>query len=635
MEDSKRDWRAIGYFILLLAVCSLFINKWQIEQRRMLAGDEPHYLVVASGIAHHATLEQTVPYQEEFQHRTIARWHYPEGLGPRGQAPNPGNSHTKQGPNGLYSIHSIGFPALLALPYKIGDLKGARLAVMLMCLLVIVYTWKFARLYSATPGTAFTVAVVSGLSLNLLPASNQIFPDIAAGLFCLAALYWLLSATRQRIFPVTLLYFALVAYLPWLHIKFAAAALVLVIAMGVRLHLDDRKPRYLLSLVGLTCLSALMLAFYNYYAFGTLRGPYEGGSLVVNAESFMVLLGLHFDQNQGFMLQNPALFFGLFGTGLLFCRDRLGFVAFLFVYAAVMVPNAMHPNWYGGFSLSGRFNLTAAIVFLVPASLAMCLLASRARYLWYAVAVACVALQLWLYSIYTFEELDMRNRYARDPEGRFWVDSYSTLYSGVAEWLPAFYNVHWSYSYLPNYAVVLLALCLLVAGFSYGLNPGRFGRRTWIGFSTVLLGILVINMLWSRAPDAPIAYAGSELLLDTGTNDGTSRIARAGEHPPGLLTYGPRLFLYDRDYVLTIRYSSSAPADQEVATWSWVSPVLEQEIASGVMRGTDGEVVEVVVRGRPEHAFPSKYEVFTAWQGKADLRIDGIEIGKWDGAAGR
>jgi hypothetical protein len=47
------------------------------------------------------------------------------------------------------------------------------------------------------------------------------------------------------------------------------------------------------------------------------------------------------------------------------------------VFLSLIVPNALHPNWYGGWSFSGRFQWAAAIAFIIPTICGLLFIAKR------------------------------------------------------------------------------------------------------------------------------------------------------------------------------------------------------------------------------------------------------------------
>lgn len=184
---------AIYFFLALLT-----LGVWQSKHYYAVAGDEPHYLVMADALIRHGQLEQTLPYQEEFKTRAICQ----QGLAAASASPNPHNTHAVQGPHGLFNVHNIGLPILLAIPWLLGGVTGAKLSMILASGLAVVTAWKLSGLFPADTGsrllavTATTPAVAANqvcARLGLigcwrpcppLPAKPQCGPQHPSGQHC-------------------------------------------------------------------------------------------------------------------------------------------------------------------------------------------------------------------------------------------------------------------------------------------------------------------------------------------------------------------------------------------------------------------------------------------------------------------
>jgi hypothetical protein len=80
----------------------------------------------------------------------------------------------------------------------------------------------------------------------------------------------------------------------------------------------------------------------------------------------MVIIGLFFDQNHGFLWQNPLHFIGLFMIGRLFYYDKFFTLLWMLIFFSLLIPNGLHPNWYGGGSFAGQFAWSSAVLFIIP-----------------------------------------------------------------------------------------------------------------------------------------------------------------------------------------------------------------------------------------------------------------------------
>jgi hypothetical protein len=442
---------------------------WHFQGKNTITGDEPHYLVMASGIVKHGTLEQTLPYTEEFQSREI----YGNGLAPLEATPSPGNTHAVQGPRGLFNVHNAGLPLLLALPFLLGGVVGAKLAMILFGGTALAVVWKISGVYSADPGVRLLATLATCVGLPLVPASNQIYPDILAGVIALSGLYWFMTSATERSLVLEGLWAGAIAALPWLQIKLAATSLLLIVALAIRITAGSKGIKRPLLMSSIAVVFWVGLGCYHQYAFGNLAGPYQSGALQVNKTALMVLAGLHVDQNQGFLLQNPIMFVGLFFVGALFARDRQVSFLWALVFLSLMVPNAMHSAWYGGWSLSGRFGWSAAIVFSLPTVFGLITLVTTRRRTFWAVGASSIALQGYYFFRYLDGSLDLYNRRPFTP-----FDDYSIYFRPISYWLPAMYNSDWAYGHPPNHSWVFLVLLVLVLGFVFPPSTEAGSART-------------------------------------------------------------------------------------------------------------------------------------------------------------
>ena len=443
--------------ILIYGLLSLVtIFSWQEKGIYTVTGDEPHYLVMASGLVRHGTLEQTVPYKEEFETREI----YKPGLAPKDAQPSDANSHAVLGPHGLFNVHNVGLPLLLALPFALGGILGAKLFMVFCGALVVMTAWKFSSYFSTNETHKFWSVTATAIALPLLPGANQIYPDVLAGLMVLAGLYWFLTAHQKRTCGRETLLAIAIVFLPWLQIKFGLTCAALVLAISAKIYLASKDLRRVIRLLVTAAFSCIALALYNHYAFGKFSGPYHSDALEINKTSLMVLLGLHIDQNQGFLLLNPVNLIGILAIGWIYRFDRIFTALWGLVFLSLIVPNALHPNWYGGWCFSGRFGWTAAIVFFIPTIYGLLEIGKRSENTFRSIVAGGVLIQICFYYQYSFGGADLYNRGASAG-----IDAYSIFYSPINSWVPMLYNSDWAFGYAPNYAWLAITGFLLLMGF--------------------------------------------------------------------------------------------------------------------------------------------------------------------------
>ncbi|TQL55507.1 hypothetical protein FB464_3073 [Subtercola boreus] len=614
--------------ILLLYMVAAFstLYSWQ-NAGFTLTGDEPHYLVIARGIIVDHTLEQTVPYREAFE----------QGLffgGTIAEPPSPANTHAYLGPHGLFNIHNFGLPLLIAVPYALQGVLGVKVFLVLVGGLALVLMWKISGVFIPSTTVRAVSVGAAGLGMPLLPGANQIFPDITAGVLCLVGLYWLLTVRHSRPVWREVVMGVAVGYLPLLQIKFALPAVILAAALAVAIAQRDaptrarRWGRAAVIVVPVGVLLGTVFAL-NLYAFSNLTGPYEPGAFDVGPAALMSFVGLLIDQNQGLLFQNPIAFAGLVGIGLLFAWRRGFAFVWALVFLALIVPNALLANEYGGYSLNGRFQYAGALVFGIATLFALGRLAERRRVLWMIVCTVGVGLSAAFWAVLTFSptflEYGGRLLYRQDPLP--WLLNYSVFFFPLQNALPALYDEAWASTFWPNYAWAAVVLVLLVFGFAVGV--GGFPRRT-VGMPvlagltvTVLAGALIVAGLTAVTPTPPRHYAASELIVLQGTPvpEGVSASAATGQ-TAGPVTEGPITLLRQGSYTLSLTYSSSAPTSVVVGSWQ-PDPAHATAPPERALTGTAGAEVTVSQTVELANIVPATLQLRTIWNGTGQLTVLG------------
>lgn len=635
----------LGLIALYLLLSTLTLAVWEHRQTYRVNGDEPWYLLIASGITRFGTFEQSQPHDTEVAERRIAR------AIPAYDPANPGFTHMVAGENGRYSVHNLGLPILIAPGFALAGVLGARLTLILVGAWVLVSVWRVAGL--TAPSTAQRTWATAGtaIALPLLAGAGQIYPDIVAGAICLHLIATLLC--RPPGVAASWTSGLLLAVLPWLQIRYAAPALVLAVALlwGLRAVPRDARWAAAARLLLPGAVAAVLLGTYHLWAFGQLTGPYGAGALRPGLTAFLVLLGLHVDQNQGMLVQNPMLILGVAGAGALVLRHPRAGLAALAVYLVTIVPNALHPNWYGGWSFSGRFGWTAVLVLMVPAVIAFGRIAT-ARPRWaIGLAVAALAWQAAAYVGYTFT-LGADAWYNRSvgylPTPG--LSAYGLFGGKLWPWLPTIYggaadaSWHWALWHRPNVAALVALTALLGVGlWRTRAADARFARAV---LATMLAGAVLVVLAGTRGPrpvplptghehgqrwapcrdtDAPQHVCVSQLRGTTGQAEDGLRTARVGRDGPGLLVFGALQWLERGSYQLEITYVSPA-ADTVQAGAVELTPIESGAPAARLaLPGTAGATRTAAIGFHARDAMRT-YETVVSWPGTEDLVLHAIQV---------
>lgn len=575
--------------------CFTMVN-WWAHREYGITGDEPHYLVIADGIINHGTFEQSTPYSEEFNKRRI----YPTGLAPIDAIPTPQNTHATLGPNGLYNMHNIGLPLLVAIPYKLGSILFnlfqttsnfnyfgilfVKLFLILISGLLVVATWKITQFFTNKEVIRIITTAIICLAYPFIPASNQIYPELIAGIILLFAVIFLMENfyfNKNNFNLNRLIFLSLaIAFLPWLQIKFTLAALILVISITFIIYKNKNKFTYLITPCIFLC-SIGLLSIYNLHAFGNMLGPYKEGALEFTTTSLMVFFGLLLDRFQGLFFQNLS-FLTIFLFLIQFIR-KFWFVGLiiLIIFTSIIIPNSLHPNWYGGWSFAGRFQWVGVITIIPLISYALITLIENFPRMGKILFGAFLLFNFSTFLKYNFFDFNLYNKF-----GVMQSDAYPSFVPFFKNILPAMYNVNFAYKFIPNYAWLLIILIMLILGFF--LKKG-IKRKIVLFFSGLCIIILVVTVfLMPKDPLFNKIYLASDLPSQVGTIIGYKRVAIKTKYNAGFLSFGPYIDLSSGTYKVTINYSSMSEIKQIVG-WSDVYINKENKTFSHeILYGTNG-----------------------------------------------
>lgn len=615
---------------LLLALGTLLI--WRARGVYLLVGDEPHYLVIARALADSLSLDQLQAYQAELA-RPVIFAQTMEPLDPTLSSPG---TQTFINPSGMFSVHAPGLGMLLAPAFFLGGVLGAKVALVLIGALAIPVAWAAVGAFTDRPSLRVAITAVTALGCPLLYSAGQVYPDVPAGVIVLLGLTFLLIGDRGRPPWQHAVVAASLVFLPWLQVKFAAPAIVLMVALAWQWR---RAHRVLAggSLAALA-VSLSLLAAFNTHAYGSVTGAYVDGGLTVSTTALMVLFGLFVDQNQGLLMLNPALWAALPGVVVLLRRDRAFALIWLVVIASLVVPNAMHPNWFGGGSFIGRFALPASMACIIPAAAGLTALYRRApRALWTVVAAAALIQALfwaWYALISGIEPgfssgVDLYNK----PAGT-WLESYAVFAFPIERFLPALYDIDWAWSFGPNLVWIGLAGLLIVLSWLSTMRSQRLtgsrGRAIAIGMTCAVAVAVVSGLLTAPGPRS-IARPAADLASQTGSVQGLTRVAEFGSDGPAFITVGPQVSMRQGPYAISVRYRSSAPPDATVGRLELADAATNTVLRAVEVPGTLNRATQLVDTFAYRSLTPQVLEVRVAWYGTGTLAVETVGVRHADG----
>jgi len=508
LASGRRPPRGL-FFPVVLALYCVVAARAQAQVGPQ--GDEPHYLMVADSLLrdHDASLadDYAAGRYRAFFDGTLEP-HY-RVRGRHGE---------------IYSLHAIGLSILVLPAYAAGGYPAVSFFMALLAALLAREIRELVRGWSGSDGLAEGVGWLVALCPPLVHYAGLVFTEVPAALAVAVAL-------RRGREPgavsrgAGLAWTAAVAALPWLNVRYAALAAILVV-----LALASRPTRRAaIVLVSALSLSAVALALWHFHLYGFFdprrvygRRPELSLSLVPEG-----LQGLLLDQEFGLLAYAPVFALVLPGAvALLRGSRRLAVAVLALIVLAAAIAGAW-PMWRGGFNPPARF-----LVPVLPA-LALCV-AARLRQTIGAGALLLVGWSLWTGLAGAWDPRLVH----RDREG---TAPFFRERSGAEEWtrlLPA-YVLPEEEADRHRLAVVWAAALALAAVAGTRGKPAN-GGTTPIGFGLATVGLLAAAAAASRLSDRRTEGRDAVRVVGRPALSAGWRIARGpAEWGPGDLGWGP------------------------------------------------------------------------------------------------
>ena len=355
-----------------------------------VTADEPQYLTTAISIGEDFDLDVS----DELAERRFEPYHEID-LNP--QTIDLDDSGRRVSP------HDPLLPALLAVPMRLGGWVGAKTALAAFAGAAAAATlWLAVRRFGAPIGVGSLIVGAFFAAPPLTAYATQVYPEMPAALFLVLGLAAATGPLGRRGRAVLLLS---VIALPWLSIKYAPVAAVLVAALAVRTWRGSGRS-LAVDLAILTAAGAVYLVFHR----GVYGGwtAYASGDHFVDGELLVLgrdpdyagrsrrLVGLLVDRGFGLAAWTPAYLLVVPALAALARRRPPGWsvlvAAFGAGYAvATWAALTMHGWWWPGRQL---------VVVLPVVVVAVAVLAGRfARLLWPSLAGCAVGIFNWLWLV--------------------------------------------------------------------------------------------------------------------------------------------------------------------------------------------------------------------------------------------
>lgn len=285
-----------------------------MERLNPLTGDEPFYVMTAISLIEDQDIEESNNYRTVEGNPGAVRFAdelYPDqasseewkGWPAYPQAVAPHQAHADR--PGLYSKHGVGLPALIAVPWAVGERLGVELSLIIIAGLVAVQMLWLAQRAGAPAWASAVLAIGLATCMPIGPYGLLIFPEVPAALLIAYSVRRL--AEPQNATWQWILIGVAVGYLPWLHQRFIPISLVLTLVLLLRISRDMPRKRALTSLIPVAIGGFGLLAF-NYWLYGQpIQSTADHAGFSWFSGTVNGLFGLLLDAQWGLVIAAPVM----------------------------------------------------------------------------------------------------------------------------------------------------------------------------------------------------------------------------------------------------------------------------------------------------------------------------------------
>ena len=367
-------WLIFITLAVLFMLSNLFL-KGHLSKEIYTSGDEPHYLMMTDSLVRDGDFNLKNDY---LLNRAIGSYSL-TGIYPH-ISPAIETAHSDD----WYSIHTIGLPLGMALPYKIFGLAGARFLIILLQLLSLVLFYKILKKYIKSDGRVFLGMVILLSCTFFWQNMGAIMPDLLIVTLVAAAV--LLFAKQDRL--SNFVFVLVMAAGMLLHTKaiiilapiYLGHNIVLIKEWGISQTSKKLGLYYFLLLGAVFLYASFLKASYGFYSPTKLYG--ENGQLF-GANVATNIIAMLFDRAKGLavyfpvlLVSGPYIYYGLKDLILVIKqaiqKKSVTTEAVLSLSVAtgvllLLVAQIGFTDWSGSFAPAGRYALVAiyAVVFLI------------------------------------------------------------------------------------------------------------------------------------------------------------------------------------------------------------------------------------------------------------------------------
>lgn len=328
-------------FLLLTIAATKLLPIWDAT------GDEPHFLMITSSLVN----DHDINLRNNYNNKDYT-FFYPIALRPHAKI------HTA---TEIYSAHGTGLPLLLTPGYLVGYRTGAVFIIILLASLLSTTIFSLAYAVTEKNTTSICLSLLMIFTTPLFFYSLQLFSELPAALI-IAYIFTAVFIAKEQQLPKnkTLFIGILLAFLPWLHIRYIFFTVIFLVYLSLNLK---HKTRLLLPI----SLSIILLLLYMKTCFGEFSFTAQYFAITAGFHHlFRGIIGNFIDRQFGLFVYSPYYIF--IGAGLFYfwkVKRRLFLLWSITVIPFIIIISSYY-EWYGGYCPPLRYMIPVVPLLIVP-----------------------------------------------------------------------------------------------------------------------------------------------------------------------------------------------------------------------------------------------------------------------------
>lgn len=361
--------KKMQFYIFLFSLFFSALISSRIVPRYLPGGDEPHFLMITSSMVKDGDINLRNNYDNgdfyEF---------YPDPIIPHSRIMD----DTR-----IYSAHGAGLPLLIIPGYILGSRYGAAFIMNILFALLTVTIFSLSLLATNNRVLSLGLSFLMSFTVPLVFYSFHLYAELPGALIVsyLFLVISILPRTQQIPFLKRILIGIIIAYLPWLHIRFMIFVILILAYLWYKAGFKNSLP-----VIGIVMLFIGLIHIYMKILFGKLSIFAQYFSIDAGVKyTLQGLFGNMIDARFGLFLYSPYYIFLGAGLYFLYIKNRQLFFWWILFTMPLIIGVSSFYHWHGGCCPPLRYIIPVIPLFALPVGSILNIYKNKLFYILFAV----------------------------------------------------------------------------------------------------------------------------------------------------------------------------------------------------------------------------------------------------------